>query len=155
MDDLDKPVISIPQPTWYYILACLVYGSLSALFGAVVVVLLTQDHAMVGTENKGRPPVSASNRWPYIIVNSVLCPLPLVGLYFVMGRPRFKVGPNGMILEKIRVRWDQVVYCHWGHHEPDVLNVKIQRALHFVRVPQSQRADVEKAIRAYGKWQTE
>jgi len=155
MDDLDKPVISIRQPTWHYILAGLVLGSFSAFCGAIVVALLIHDPAMIGAKNKGQPPVAGSNRWVYIIEYSVLCPLPLVGLYFLMKRPIFKVGRDGMTLEKIRVRWDQVLYCYWGHHEPDVLNVKIHHALHFVRVPQSLRADVEKAIQAYGKWQTE
>ena len=155
MDDPDKPVISIRRPTRHYVMASLVLGSLSAAFGAIVVVLLIHDRAMIGAKNKGQPPVGGSDRWIYIIEYSVLCPLPLVGLYFLLKRPIIKVGREGMTLEKIRVRWDQVLYCYWGHHEHDVLNVKIHHALHFVRVPQPLRADVEKAIQAYGKWQTD
>jgi hypothetical protein len=110
---------------------------------------------MTGAKKKGQPPVADSKQWLLIIELSVLCPLPLVGFYFLMKRPIFKVERDGMTLEKIRVRWDQVLDCYWGHHEPGVLNVKIPGALHFVRVPQPLRADVEKAIRAYGKWKTE
>jgi hypothetical protein len=154
MDDLDKPVISIPQPTWHYILGGSVLGSLTSYLGAIVLVLVINP-AMLGAGNKGQPPVADPNRWFYIIECSVLCPLPLVALYFLLKQPLFKVGPDGMKLEKCRVRWDQVLYCSWGHHEPDVLNVKLHRALHFVRLPPPLRADVEKAIRAYGKWQTE
>jgi hypothetical protein len=60
--------------------------------------------------------------------------------------------------------WDEVRYCHWSHHESGVLNVQVNstRSLDevieepptrlFYRVPDRHRADVEKALRARGKW---
>ncbi len=60
--------------------------------------------------------------------------------------------------------WEEVVFCDWSHYQPGVLNVQVKstRSLGkglddpptrlFYRVPERHRAEVEKAIRARGKW---
>jgi hypothetical protein len=154
MDDLNKPVVSIRWPAWQYVLRGLILVALSAYCGAMVIFMI-RDAAMAGAGNNPHAAAFRYEFWVPVFVTSVLCVLPLIGLVFVIKRPMFEVGRNGMTLEKIRVRWDQVLYCHWGQHEPGVLNVQIHHGRQFVRVPEPRRAEVEKALSAYGKWQLE
>ncbi len=60
--------------------------------------------------------------------------------------------------------WEEVVFCDWSHYQPGLLNVQAKstrslgKALDdpptrlFYLVPERHRAEVEKAIRARGKW---
>jgi hypothetical protein len=66
----------------------------------------------------------------------------------------------------IRESWsplDEVSYCKWSHSQPGVLNIQVNgtRSLGktfepptqlFYFVPESCRAQVEKALRARAKW---
>ena len=61
----------------------------------------------------------------------------------------------------------EVSYAHWSHHLPGKLNVQIKKTRSpdnaveeapfriFYRVPERNRADVEKVLRARGKWRSD
>jgi hypothetical protein len=69
--------------------------------------------------------------------------------------------------------WSEVGYCRWSPYKPGVISIHLQAAPHhgpalpgtglevtmqvppmiyFYRVPERRRAEVESAIRTYGKW---
>ena len=82
-------------------------------------------------------------------------------------RPDFAVGKDGLLLSEGRSQShydrEEVWYCHWSHYEPGVLNIQVggSPALPgvslgptrlFRHIPEAYQAEVEKAIRAMGKW---
>jgi hypothetical protein len=61
------------------------------------------------------------------------------------------------------LEWGDISSCHWSHYEPAVLSIQVMGSSTmsaamvppmriFYRVPSAYRPDVEKAIRAMGKW---
>ena len=104
-----------------------------------------------------------------------LCILILGTLAFLRGKlvqiwesqPDFAIEKHGILLRAGRderfYEWDEVIYCHWSHFEPGVLNIQVGASPEmspalvpptrlFYRVPEPYRSGVEKAIRAMGKW---
>jgi hypothetical protein len=68
-------------------------------------------------------------------------------------RPPLAIRKAGIELQGGTLPWEVVDSCHWGYRAPGNLNIRTHHTSLSVSVPESYRADVEAALRRFGKWQ--
>jgi hypothetical protein len=156
IDETPKPLVAIPRPRWKF-----VASFLPALL-------------LAGFAAAARDPFA---RWLWMVFVGIAAIVALFQVLAWASYPEFAVGRDGIRLptqqsplwSRLRMRdlglyaWEAVSYCQWSLYEPGVLNIQVKaiRSLdggpdppfrvHY-RVPEPHRSDVEKAIRAMGKW---
>jgi hypothetical protein len=173
MSDLDgtgDAIVTIPHPAWKLVLVALLAFAVSILPAIKLRALLNHDPAVMQNRS-GQVLVTGPMRWFYIGVFSVFAMVPLPSAVLYAKRPEFAIEKTGIrvshrgvenrnlrrgvrkLSELAILPWGEVRYCHWGRNPPGLLNIQVSNWRLFVRIPERFRAEVEKALRAFGKWQ--
>jgi hypothetical protein len=166
------PLVAIPRPRWKTA-ASILAGLLIAAYCALVVwVSMRPVGARALEDSPGKIVFS-------IAFSAIGAGVAIFGTLALASSPEFAVGKDGLRLPFTAYRrevwpwrprdlglfpWDQVSNCRWSSYEPGLLQIRIKGtrssgrigkqppALIDYRVPEPYRSDVEKAIRAFGKW---